>query len=210
MAMHVHELHAALVHAPLVFLPAAAAIDLSAILTKDPAREALGRKLWWLTVGGALLAGVSGLASSQEIKAEDPDTDDMLWTHGMANVAILLGSTGIAVWRSFRRPSATQAVLALATAGLAAYTASLGGEMVYGRGVGVRVVSKLAPNGVRRSPRVLSRSAPATFVRDALAGVAWLVRGIGWRVDERRRKLERGASRVARVVSRPRSLNPLG
>jgi uncharacterized membrane protein len=210
MAMHIHELHAALVHAPLVFLPAAAAVDLSAVLTKDPARDALGRKLWWLTVGGAVLAGVSGLAASQEIKAEDPDTNDMLWLHGVANFGIVLGGTAIALWRSFHRPSATQTALALAASGLAVYTASLGAEMVYGRGVGVQVMPKLALNGVRRSPRVLSRSAPVTFVRDALAGVDWLVRGIAWRIDERRRKPGRRASRAARLVSRPPSLDPVG
>ena len=176
MAMHVHEVHAAAVHAPLVLLPAAAAVDLAAALTGDRRRAALGRRLWWLEVGVAAFAGVSGLAASQEIKADDPDTQDMLWLHGVGNFAALLGITGLALWRQFRAPSVGQAALGLAATGAAVFTAYLGGEMVYGRGVGVRTQPALAPNGVRRSPRLLSAAAPRTFLRDAVAGLAWLFR----------------------------------
>src|SRR5262245_29180493 len=108
MAMHVHELHAAAVHAPLVLMPAAAAVDLGAAVSKNRRRAALGRQLWWLAVGGAAVAGLAGLAASQEIKADDPASEDMLWLHGIGNFAILLGGVGMALWRTFRRPSATQ------------------------------------------------------------------------------------------------------
>ena len=56
-------------------------------------------------VGAGVLAGVTGLAASQEIKAEDPRSEDMMWLHGAANFAILLGATGLALWRTFRRPA---------------------------------------------------------------------------------------------------------
>jgi len=176
MAMHVHEVHAAAVHAPLVLLPAAAAVDLAAALTGDRSRAALGRRLWWLNVGAAAFAGVAGLAASQEIKADDPEAQDMLWLHGIGNVGALLGGIGLAFWRSFRRPSIGQAAIGLAASGLALFTAYLGGEMVYGRGVGVRTQPALAPNGVRQSPRLLSASAPRVFIRDAARGVAWMFR----------------------------------
>jgi len=79
MAMRVHELHAAMIHTPLVLLPAAALVDLGAATTGDARRAALGRRLWWLGVGAAGLAGVAGLAASQEIKADDSHAEDMMW-----------------------------------------------------------------------------------------------------------------------------------
>ena len=176
MAMRVHELHASATHAPLALLPAAAAVDLVAAITGDRRKAALGRKLWWWGVGAGALAGVAGLAASQEIKAEDARSEDMMWLHGAANVTILLGATGIALWRSFRRPSVASAAVGLGACGLALYTAYLGGEMVYAHGVGVRSMPWIAPTGVRQSPSVLSASAPGTVLRDAVKGFAWLVR----------------------------------
>jgi uncharacterized membrane protein len=176
MAMHVHELHAASTHAPLVVLPAAALVDLAAALSGDRRQAALGRKLWWWGVGAGALAGVAGLAASQEIKAEDARSEDMMWLHGVANFAIVLGATGIALWRTFRRPSVGAAAVGLGACGVAVYTAYLGGEMVYARGVGVRTMPWIAPTGVRRSPSVLSTAAPGVFLRDAVKGLAWLVR----------------------------------
>jgi uncharacterized membrane protein len=176
MAMRVHELHAAAVHAPLVLLPAAALVDLDAATRGGARRAALGRRLWWLGVGAAGLAGVAGLAASQEIKTDDPTSEDMMWLHGAGNVGILLSGAGMAIWRSFRRPSLGGALLGVGAAGLALYTAYLGGEMVYGRGVGVRALPRIAPTGVRRSPPVLSRAAPGAFARDAVAGLVWLFR----------------------------------
>jgi len=176
MGMRVHELHAASVHAPLVVLPAAAIVDLAASLSGDRRQAALGRKLWWLGVGAGALAGVAGLAASQEIRADDARSEDMMWLHGVANFTIVLGATGIALWRSFRRPSVASSAIGLGACGVAMYTAYLGGEMVYAHGVGVRNMPWIAPTGVRKSPPVLSASAPAAFLRDAVVGLRWLVR----------------------------------
>jgi len=176
MGMHVHELHAAAVHAPLVLLPAAAAVDLAAALNRKASTASLGRRLWWLTVGGAAVAGVAGLAAAHEIKAADPETEDMLWLHGIGNFGILLGGIGIALWRRYRKPSLAEASIGIGATALAAYTAYLGGEMVYARGVGVRAVPPSATAGVGDSPPVLSAAAPRAFFRDAAAGLGWLVR----------------------------------
>src|SRR5689334_21371402 len=138
MAMKVHELHAASTHAPLVLLPAAAVVDLAAVITGKRSHASLGRKLWWWGVGAGAIAGMAGLAASQEVKAEDERSEDMMWLHGAANFAIVLGATGIALWRSFRRPSAGAAAIGLGACALATYTAYLGGEMVYAHGFGVR------------------------------------------------------------------------
>jgi uncharacterized membrane protein len=198
MGMRVHEMHAATVHAPLVVLPAAALVDLAASLSGDRRQAALGRKLWWLGVGAGALAGVAGLAASQEIKAEEARSEDMMWLHGAANFAILLGATGLALWRSFRRPSVATAAIGLGACGVAMYTAYLGGEMVYARGVGVRTMPWIAPTGVRHSPPVLSVSAPAAFVRDAVAGFAWLVRRT-LRAFAGRQPVSRGAYGIERA-----------
>src|SRR3954468_9691262 len=176
MGMHVHELHAASTHAPLVVLPAAALVDLAASLTGDRGQAALGRKLGWLGVGGGALAGVAGLAASQEIKADEARSEDMMWLHGAANFTILLGATGVALWRTFRRPSVASAAIGLGACAAAMYTAYLGGEMVYAHGVGVRTMPWIAPTGIRKSPPVLSAAAPGTLVRDVGKGFAWLVR----------------------------------
>ena len=169
MALRVHELHAAAVHAPLVLLPASAAVDLGAALTGNARTAALGRRLWWWAVGGAAVAGIAGLAASQEVRAEEPATADMLWLHGIGNFSLLLGGLGLALWRTFRRPSVAGASLGLGAAALGGYTAYLGGELVYSRGVGVR------PDGVGASPYLLSRAAPGAFMRDAIRGLGWLV-----------------------------------
>ncbi|HEY7371606.1 MAG TPA: DUF2231 domain-containing protein [Polyangia bacterium] len=198
MGLHVHELHAATVHAPLVVLPAAALVDLAASLSGDRRTAALGRKLWWWGVGAGAVAGVAGMAASQEIKAEDARSEDMMWLHGAANFAILLGATGIALWRSFRRPSVASAAVGLGACGAALYTAYLGGEMVYAHGVGVRTMPWIAPTGVRRSPSVASASAPATFLRDAVVGFAWLVRRT-LRAFSGRQPVSRGAFGIERI-----------
>ena len=198
MGMKVHELHAATVHAPLVVLPAAALVDLAAALSGDRRQAALGRKLWWWGVGAGALAGVAGMAASQEIKAEDARSEDMMWLHGAANFAILLGATGIALWRSFRRPSVASAAVGLGACGAALYTAYLGGEMVYAHGVGVRTMPWIAPTGVRRSPSVTSAAAPAAFLRDAVVGFAWLVRRT-LRAFSGRQPVSRGAYGIERI-----------
>jgi uncharacterized membrane protein len=198
MGMHVHELHASAVHAPLVVLPAAALVDLAASLSGDRRQAALGHKLWWLGVGAGALAGVAGLAASQEIKAEDPRAEDMMWLHGVANFAIVLGATGIALWRSFHRPNVATAAVGLGACGVAMYTAYLGGEMVYAHGVGVRTMSWLSPTGVRRSPPLLSAAAPGAFLRDAVKGLAWLVRRTV-RALAGRQPVSRGAYGIDRI-----------
>jgi hypothetical protein len=62
--------------------------------------------------------------------------------------------------------------------------------MVYGRGVGVGPMPGYLHTGVGDSPPVLSRRAPGTFVRDAIAGLGWLVR--------RTVEVARGQRRISR------------
>ena len=142
--MRVHELHAAAVHAPLVLLPAAAIVDFSAAVTGNRRRDALGRALWWTGIGAAAVAGMAGMAASQETKADDPHTEDMMWLHGIGNTAILLGAVGVAIWRTGRRASLPQSIIGLAACGLSLFTAYL-------RRDGVRPRSRRAGHAAHRA-----------------------------------------------------------
>jgi uncharacterized membrane protein len=188
--MRVHELHAASVHAPLALLPTAAAVDLVAAITGNRSHARLGRALWWIGAGSGLWAGLAGAAASQEIRADDQRTADMIWLHGLGNAALLAGALGLATWRTGRGPSVLVSVLGLTASAASLYTAYLGGEMVYGRGVGVSSMPHYLDTGVGNSPPVLSRRAPSTFLRDVVAGLRWLF--------QRTAQAARGAPPVSR------------
>ena len=100
----------------------------------------------------------------------------MMWVHGIANTAILVGGIGMALWRTFHRPTLPQALTGVGASLLATYTAYLGGEMVYGQGMGVRAMPSASATGVAYSEPVLSARAPGVFLRDAARGLAWLIR----------------------------------
>jgi uncharacterized membrane protein len=209
MSMRVHELHAAVIHAPLAILPTAAAVDLTAALTRNRGYDRLGRTLWWVGAGSGLFAGLAGMAASQEVRAGDRRTSDMVWLHGIGNFVLVMGALGIATWRSGRRPSVLQASLGLGACAASLYTAYLGGEMVYGRGVGVKAMPDYTGGGVEQSPPLLSARAPLTFLRDAITGLKWLfTRGRDAVVG--REPLARGAF-IGGEIDHPRAepLNPL-
>jgi uncharacterized membrane protein len=176
MSMRAHELHAAVVHAPLMLLPTAATIDLMTALQPRRRRgqRALGGAMWWAGVGSGLAAGVLGSAASQEVRATKTRLKDMMWIHGIGNIALVTASLGMAVWRSRHRPSVGQALLGLGICSASLYTAYLGGEMVYGHGLGVRAMRATDEAGVNGSPRLLSRAAVPTLMRDAARGLLWL------------------------------------
>jgi uncharacterized membrane protein len=176
MAMRLHELHAATIHAPLVVIPTAAAVDLAAAITGNRSYARLGRTLWWVGAGSGLFAGLAGMAASQQVRADDQRTRDMIWLHGIGNFALVLGALGISLWRSARAPTVTQASIGLGASAASLYTAYLGGEMVYGHGVGVKAMPGYTGSGVEDSPPLLSARTPGKFLRDAIAGLVWLFR----------------------------------
>jgi type IV pilus assembly protein PilN len=121
MPMQLHELHPSLVHAPLTLLPAAALVDVMAASASGRLRrrvlDRIGRSLWWAGVGAAALAGVAGMAASQEVRAEDPRAHDAMWLHGMGNVGVLLAGGGLAAWRSAHRVTTASAALGASAVG---------------------------------------------------------------------------------------------
>ncbi len=175
MATLLHELHPSLVHAPLTLLPGAAIVDLLALSRRSRGLERVGRALWVAGVGSAALAGVTGFAASQQVRADDPAASDMLFLHGAGNTLILAGATAVMAWRLGHRPSLFQVGVGLAACGAAVYTASLGGRLVYEHGVGVNAMPPTAPGGTLSSPRLFSREAPSALARDAGAGLRWIV-----------------------------------
>lgn len=174
MGLRVHELHPQLIHMPLLLLPSAAITDVVATVTDGPLLEKAGRTLWWATVAGASLAGLAGMAASQEVKVEDAQVRDTLFLHGIGNTVLLLGAVGLATYRTRRPPSVVTCAVGLAALGTALYTAYLGGELVYAHGVGVK--KDVSDEELERlSPSLGSREAPGRLLGDALRGAGWLL-----------------------------------
>jgi uncharacterized membrane protein len=175
MKMLLHELHPAVVHAPLALLPTATVADLIAVTSGDRAWAKVGRRLWVAGTLSALFSGLAGLAASQEVKLEEPRARDMVFLHGLGNAFITLGALGVTLWRLRRPPTPGQTVLGLAANVAALYTATLGGKMVYELGVGINPMPADAPAGTVKGPPLLSREAPGALLRDAVLGVRWLL-----------------------------------
>jgi uncharacterized membrane protein len=187
--MRIHELHPSIVHAPLVLLPATAAVDLLAALRPfDRRLDRAGRRLWWGTAGGALLVGLTGMAASQEIELRDERARDMMFLHGIGNFGLVLSAFGVAAWRSRNRASLTSAVAGLLATAASVYTAYLGGELVYSYGAGVKALGGAASE----APPLFSARAPGRLARDAGRGLGWLL-GRGGRALTGRQKVERSA-----------------
>lgn len=174
MQMRVHELHPTLIHAPLALLPSTVVVELTAALTGDRKLDRAARSLWWTTAASGLVAGLAGMAASQEVK-KDRHTGDMMFLHGLGNVVVVLGAFGIAAWRSTHRASFITGLLGLKAFAFAAYTGWLGGEMVYEHGVGVKELTMTDAELDQLSPPLASRQAPARILRDAVKGLGWLL-----------------------------------
>ncbi|WP_434387999.1 DUF2231 domain-containing protein [Melittangium boletus] len=175
MKMRVQELHPMLIHAPLTLLPSAVAIDVAAAFSGGRSLDKTARVLWWSTAAGGVVAGIAGLAASQEVKADTPKTRDMIFLHGFANAVIVLGALGVAAWRTGHRASWASGMMGLGSLALVGYSAWLGGELVYSEGVGVNGLTMGRVEIEQRSPPLMSREAPRRIARDAVRGMRWLV-----------------------------------
>jgi uncharacterized membrane protein len=187
--LRTHELHPSLVHLPLVLLPAAALVDLAAALRpRDRRLDRTGATLWRLTAAGGAIAGVTGLAASQEIALESRRARDMLFLHGLGNVVIVLVAAGLALRRARRRADLTSATAGLVAAAAATYTAYLGGELVYTYGAGVVAMGGPAA----AAPPLFSRSGPSRLAVDAARGLGWIA-SRAWRAVTSRERVDRRA-----------------
>lgn len=175
MKMLLHELHPAVVHAPLVLLPTATVADSIATLSGDKSWAKVGRRLWVAGTVSALFSGLAGLAASQEVKLDEPRARDMVFIHGLGNAVISLGAVGVTLWRLRHPPSRGQTLIGLMATAAAVYTASLGGKVVYDLGVGINSMPPEARAGTLKGTVLLSAEAPKALLRDGLQGVRWLL-----------------------------------
>lgn len=137
MRIPVHEVHAALVHAPLTLMPAAMAVDLVAAATDNEGLNKLGRALMPMATASMAVAAVTGLAAQNAVHAEGR-AHDTLVTHRTLNATLLgLGVALSAARMRSEKPGAFYLLAGLAGLGVMGYSAYLGSKMVYEYGVGV-------------------------------------------------------------------------
>lgn len=142
--MRLQELHPSSVHYPIALLPLSVAADAIGTITDNKALLEVGRITMPVAAASAAVAGVLGLIA-QEVVETDDEGMDMLVTHRTVNIGLLGVASAMAVYRLGRqRPGVGYLLTGAAGIGAMIYSAYLGGQMVYDRGVGVR-----AAGGVR-------------------------------------------------------------
>ena len=137
MPMRLQELHAALVHYPLAFIPAAVGADVLGAATGSETLRQVGRVGIALGAASAIVAAAAGLVAQEAVEA-DGHAHDVLVTHRNMNVTLVALSTGMAVHRAgVDRPGPGYLAAGLVALGALGYSAYLGGHMVYELGVGI-------------------------------------------------------------------------
>lgn len=137
MAIRLQQMHPAIVHFPITLLPIAVGADLLGCIAGSESLHGFGRKAIGLAAVGALASAVTGLIAGEEVNVEG-ESHDMLVTHRNLNFVATVVAISMAVWRVKRdRPNAVYLGAGLTGVSVLAYTAYLGGKLVYDTGVGV-------------------------------------------------------------------------
>jgi len=137
MTIRLQEIHPALVHFPIALLPLAVGADSVGMMTGSRSALSFGQKAVCVAAIGAVAAAVTGLIAGEEVNVKGA-SQDMLMTHRNLNFVATLVAAGLALWRVSRpRPNAAYLGVGAAGVGVLAYTAYLGGKLVYDVGVGV-------------------------------------------------------------------------
>ncbi|HEY0971881.1 MAG TPA: DUF2231 domain-containing protein [Gemmatimonadales bacterium] len=200
MSMRLQELHPALVHYPIAFLPLAVGADLVGEATDDDRLREVGRIGMVLAAGSAALAAMAGLAAQEEVNVErGSEAYDMLVTHRTINLSTVLAGGVMAAlrWRE-RRASPAYLAAGVAALGAVAYSAYLGGKMVYKHGLGVEAAGgiRAAEHEVPEITRGNVGRAARYVARDAAHGARNAVRQM--RDGDVAPMLARGGREVAR------------
>lgn len=169
------NLHPLTVHFPIALLGAALVLDLVAVLARREKMAACSGVVLIMAALGAVAAVASGLAAEDTVKAMAPSAElhDVLERHETLALVTCGMAVALAVWRlvgRLRHPAGPLRWLYLgllaAACILVAATGHLGGEMVYGHGVGVKVrpdaeqaaPPPLQPNAETLAPQPASRA----------------------------------------------------
>lgn len=179
MSIQLQQMHPAMVHVPITLLPLAVGADLLGYLIDKKSLHSFGKAAIVAAAVGAAAAAVTGLIAGEEVNVEG-ESRDMLMTHRNLNFIATVVAGCMAFQRSQRRkPGAVYLGVGLAGAGIVAYTAYLGGKLVYDTGVGVGPA-----HGVyRQDAPVLGAGEPGEFFKtaatDLVHGVQHMVAELG-------------------------------
>jgi len=137
MAIHLQEMHPALVHLPIALLPLAVGADVIGSLTDNKSALSFGQKAICIAAAGAVASAATGLIAGEEVNVKGA-TEDKLITPRNLNFIATVVATSMALWRvNHRKPNAAYLGFGAAGVGILAYSAYLGGKLVYDVGVGV-------------------------------------------------------------------------
>ena len=137
MAIRLQQMHPALVHLPIALLPLAVGADLLGCITGNKSLLSFGQKAICIAAAGAVASAVTGLIAGEEVNVKGA-SQDMRMTHRNLNFVATLVASCMAVWRAeHHKPNAAYLGVGAAGVGVLAYTAYLGGKLVYDVGVGV-------------------------------------------------------------------------
>ena len=163
MAIRLQEMHPALVRLPIALLPLAVGADVIGSLTDNRSVLSFGQKAICIAATGAVASAVTGLIAGEEVNVEGA-SQDMLITHRNLNFIATVVAFSMALWRvNHRKPNAAYLGVGAASVGILAYTAYLGGKLVYNVGVGVEPA-----HGVYRSDAPALKSGQVrSFVKTA-------------------------------------------
>ncbi len=138
MAIRLQQMHPAFVHLPIALLPLAVGADLLGCMSGNKSLLSFGQKAIGIAAAGAVGSAVTGLIAGEEVNVEGA-THDMLVTHRDLNFVATVVAGCMAFWRAEHdRPNAAYLGTGAAGIGILAYTAYLGGTLVYDSGVGVQ------------------------------------------------------------------------
>lgn len=137
MTIRLEQMHPSLVHLPIALLPLAIGADLLGAVTGHRSLRNFGRRAIYAAAIGAAASVVTGLIAGEEVNVEGPSRDKLM-THRNLNGLATIVTFGMAAWRSgHRQPNAGYFAAGICGIGVLAYTAYLGGQLVYESGVGV-------------------------------------------------------------------------
>jgi uncharacterized membrane protein len=137
MAIRLEQMHPSLVHLPIALFPLAVVADLLGSVTARKSFHSFGKRAILAAAAGAAASAVTGLIAGEEVNVEG-DARDKLMTHRNLNAVATIIASCMALWRARRdQPNAVYFCAGMAGMGVLTYTAYLGGELVYGAGVGV-------------------------------------------------------------------------